>query len=383
MSCVNCSLDTLINYIISKYKINKNTAIAVYYKLRNQVKNKLFCETDECNRRILKEYISKNRLYKFFNNLTNCQLDLIIDNVLESCDVEIPDPEPKLPGLRLTYIGGEFPANTLNDWNTFFDLPANGTAFTDMVVDGNEVTLIGGSGIALKTSLFRNDAKLLKIEDDVDCVIEIKGGKNAGALSLCPNLTTVTLNKVETIGTEGLSTNAALTSLSMTTLTTAGEKCFQNCTALVTVSLPALTSAGGTCFAGCTNVTTFSLPVLSTAGHYCFSTCTNVTTFTLPTLTAVGGDCFADCTSATTFMLGNVTTTSVAAFKGCVAAKAFDLTSCTNLGSSPDDNSVFANITGNTVTITVPTALSTCNAGNPDGDLIYLAFNNTATINYI
>jgi hypothetical protein len=68
-----------------------------------------------------------------------------------------------------------------------------------MVVDGNEVTLIGGSGITLITSLFRNDAKLLKIEDDIDCVTAIAGGKNAGALSLCPNLTTVTLNGVITV----------------------------------------------------------------------------------------------------------------------------------------------------------------------------------------
>lgn len=119
MNCINCTLNDTVNYIVNKYKINRKTAIAVYYKLRNQVKNKLFCETDECNRRILKEYISKNRLYKFFNNLTNCQLDLIIDNVLESCGVK----EKPEPGLRLTYIDGEFPANTLNDWNTFFDLP--------------------------------------------------------------------------------------------------------------------------------------------------------------------------------------------------------------------------------------------------------------------
>ena len=89
MNCVNCSLDNLINYIVNKYNINRKTAIAVYYKLRNQVKNKLFCETDECNRKILKTFIKNNRLYKFFNNLSNCYLDLIIDNVLESCeDVE-------------------------------------------------------------------------------------------------------------------------------------------------------------------------------------------------------------------------------------------------------------------------------------------------------
>ena len=34
-------------------------------------------------------------------------------------------------------------------------------------------------------------------------------------------------------------------------------------------------------------------------------------------------------------------------------------------------------------TITVPTVLQTCDGGNPDGDLVYLSANNTATINYI
>lgn len=315
MNCVNCSLDNLINYIVNKYNINRKTAIAVYYKLRNQVKNKLFCETDECNRRILKEYISKNRFYKFFNNLTNCYLDLIIDNVLELCEVE-ERPEPEL-GLRLTYLGGEFPETDLAGWNTKFDLPANGTAFTDMVVDGNEVTLIGGSGITLKSSLFRNDAKLLKIEDDIDCVVEITGGKFLGALSSCSNLTTVTLNGVITAGILALEGNAALTTLNM----------------------DVLTSAGNSCFKGCTSVTTFSFPLLTSAGN----------------------SCFKDCTAATTF----------------------DLSSCTALGTTAGDDIVFNSIGGNTIAVTIPIAQQTIDGGNPDGDLVYLAANNTATITYI
>jgi hypothetical protein len=396
-------------------------------------------------------------------------------------------------GLRLTYTTGNLPANNLAAWNAFFDLPANGTAFTSMSTAGDEVTLFGGAGITLKASLFRTSEKLLKIEDDIDCVVAIAGGKNTGALSLCPNLTTVTLNGVITVAQQGLYANAALVNLSLDACTTAGNAAFQSNTSMVTFSLPALltaagsafsdctsattftlplfTSAGNSCFMGCTAATTFTLPQLTSAGDNCFRDCTSATTFTLPLLTSAGNDCFSSCTAATTFTLpelltagnlcfanctSNVTfnipklttayvecfknctaattftlpelltagancfdacsnnitfnlpkVTSVGAqcfkscssattftlplcttigdgcFDSCTAATTFNLSACTALGSTTGDNGVFAAISGNTITVTVPTALQTCDAGSPDGDLVWLAANNTATINYI
>jgi len=47
----------------------------------------------------------------------------------------------------------------VSDWNTFFNLPANGVPFYDVSVAGpsdNEITLIGGSGITLQNMLNRN-----------------------------------------------------------------------------------------------------------------------------------------------------------------------------------------------------------------------------------
>jgi len=41
---------------------------------------------------------------------------------------------------------------------------------------------------------------------------------------------------------------------------------------------------------------------------------------------------------------------------------------------------VFTNIAGQTITLTIPSALMTCNGGNPDGDIQYLQANNTVTI---
>jgi hypothetical protein len=86
-----------------------------------------------------------------------------------------------------------------------------------------------------------------------------------------------------------------------------------------------------------------------------------IETFNLPSLTIAGNGCFTYCVSVTTI----------------------NLPSCTNLGKTVGDNDVFNYINlnlGNTITLTVPSALMTCNNGNPDGDIQYLQANNTVTI---
>ena len=127
MKCVQCTLNDLINFISNKYHVNRKHVINIYYKLYYKIKSKLNCEDDECNRKILRKFIKDNRFYRFFNNLTNCQLDSIIDNILELCENNIePEPDPEL-GLRLTFTPGNLPANNRAAWNTFFDVPSNGT----------------------------------------------------------------------------------------------------------------------------------------------------------------------------------------------------------------------------------------------------------------
>lgn len=245
-------------------------------------------------------------------------------------------------GLRLTFDSiGNVPvadASNVGQWNTFFNLPANGTAFTSVSVTGAEVKLIGGSGITLKAELFRNNANIVKIEDDADCVVAVAGGKNLGAVSLCPALTTVTLNGVTTVAQEGLYANAALTTLNMDALTTAGIGAFQSCTSMIVFNLPALTTVENNCFSGNTSATTYTLPSLTTAGNNLFNNCTNLTTVTMA--------------------------------------------SCTDLGGTTGDDSVFLGCNALT-SVSVPTALATVNGGNPDGDLVYANGTLGATINYL
>jgi len=153
----------------------------------------------------------------------------------------------------------------VNEWNTLFGLPVNGTAFTSVNVSGNTVTLYNGAAITLIASAFAS-SNLVSISDPDDVIVEI-------AISA-----------------------------------------FKDADSLTTATLP-----------GCLTV-------------------------------------------------------GAGAFENCDAATSIDIRSCTDLGGTVGDNNVFAGITGNTITLTVPTALNTINAGAPDGDIVELAANNTETI---
>lgn len=96
-------------------------------------------------------------------------------------------------------------------------------------------------------------------------------------------------------------------------------------------------------------------------GDKTFDSCTALTTAIFPACTSVGEQAFLD-----TFTLTSV-----------------NLTLCADLGSTTGNDDVFRNIIGNTITLTIAASRATCDGGNPDGDIVALAANNTATINYV
>jgi hypothetical protein len=177
---------------------------------------------------------------------------------------------PTLQALEITWDNiSNVPvadASSVDDWNTFFDLPTNGTPFTSVEVIGNLVKLYGGSGITVAGNLFDTNTNLISINDNIESII------------------------------------------------TAGEESFFNCT--------------------------------------------SATSFNFPNLTAAGSGCFAICTSATEFFLPL----------------------CANMGTDPTDVTVFNEITGNTITLTIPASLMTANGGNPHASIQYLLDNNTVTV---
>lgn len=179
-------------------------------------------------------------------------------------------------------------ASSVSDWNTFFDLPTNGTEFSSVVVIENVVTLIGGSGITIKDNLFASNINILKIIDNSNCVVEL--------------------------GFQAL------------------WRCF--------------------------NLNECSFPSVIIVGNYCFEYDYLLEVMNLPSATTIG----------------------VAAFYVCYGILNYNLSSCINLGSTTGDDFVWSDIDSQTITLTIPAALMTCNGGGPDGDIQYLQENNTVTI---
>jgi hypothetical protein len=57
-----------------------------------------------------------------------------------------------------------------------------------------------------------------------------------------------------------------------------------------------------------------------------------------------------------------------------------DLSKCVSLGSTNLNDNVFNSISGQTITLTIPSLLMTCNGGSPDGDINYLISNNNVSV---
>lgn len=156
---------------------------------------------------------------------------------------------------------------SVTDWNTFFDLPTNGTPFTSVSIDVDIIKLYGGGGMTISNGLFStgNGIYLRNIQDYSGSIVAIQ--------------------------------------------------------------------------------------------DYAFSTiaCIN-------------------------FILPNVINISPYAFNSVTGVLNINIRSCTNLGGTVGNNNVFNGIAGNTITLTVPSALMTCNSSLPDGDIQYLQSNNTVSI---
>ena len=248
------------------------------------------------------------------------------------------------PGLRMVFgsLGGGMPSN-LSDWNTFFDLPTNGTPFTSMWVSGNQVTLVGGGSMTIRATLFFTNTNILQIFDDTNIVDLIEHT----AFNSATSLTDANFDAATTIGTDGWG------------------GAFHSATSLVNVSLANaetfLSDSNGT-FEGCSSIVNLSLPSALLLPGAFIKNATSLETFSAPLATDLGSNGMENCTSITTI----------------------DLTSCVNLGSSPSDASVFAGITGQVITLTIAAVNETNNSLAPHASIAaLLAANPGSIINYI
>jgi len=185
-----------------------------------------------------------------------------------------------------------------------------------------------------------------------------------------------------TAGQGAFAGNPIITSYNFHALTTAGDWCFYQNDANTTIDFALLTSAGAYCWAANYLVTSVLLPNITTAGAYCFSYLYNVQGFTLSKLVTAGEGAFNNCYVSTTFYLPLMTSIGTRGFYGAYAAETITIPKCIVLGATVLDNYVFYNVATQTINLTIPYMLMSCNGGAPDGDLSYLIANNTVSIQY-
>jgi hypothetical protein len=301
-------------------------------------------------------------------------------------------------------------AANVADWNTYFDLPAYGNPFTSVTIVGDEVQLTGGSNIEVKFQLFNDYDHLLEVNDDGALVIlgDESFGGSGGTSSLtsiiAPNVTTTISESTSNYGTFGQCYNlvnvylpncvnlGAVTfyecealpqsglTLPFDQITYIGDYTFQYCYGLTEVNYPLVTEIGSYAFDNCDGITSIDLPLVFQTNDGSFSNCTSLISINIPNALVIGFGSFEYCISVTTFSFPLAQNLIFTVFAGCTSATSFSLPSCTNLGGNVLDNGVFSGIIGQTITLTVPSALMTCNAGSPDGDIQFLQTNNTVTI---
>jgi len=274
------------------------------------------------------------------------------------------------------------------DWNTFFNLPTNGTPFTSVTVAGNKISLFNGSGITLRNYLFGNNdpsgTSLLEVVDNAGCVVACGKGVfsdyNIG--DGCYELTKVHLSACVTLGDEVFNDCEKLSDLdlSFASYTILGVNVFNDVILLSQNYFTNLVTAGNYCFMWCTGLITPDFSSLISAGVSCFERCTGLTTPDFSSLELAGDDCFWGCTGLTTPDFSSLISAGDSCFERCTGLINLDLSSCTSLGTTTGNDDVFRFIIGNIITLTVPVALMICNGGAPDGDIAYLQANNTVTV---
>jgi len=300
--------------------------------------------------------------------------------------IENPQQPTPPPNYTLRLLFNDIAnANTLvgdaanvADWNTFFDLPAYGNPFTSVAIVGNEVQLTGGYNIETKFRLFFDNEYLVEVNDDGALVIL---GDESFAINFA--LTTFVAQNVTTtiseyVGNYGVFGNCyILETVTLPKCINLGAKTFWECENLpqsgLTLPFDQITSIASYTFQYCYRLTEVNYPVATSIAEYAFSNIptsdiTGITSINLPLATNIDNHAF----SAEYISFNNVLTS-------------INIASCTNLGGTIGNNGVFAGITNDginphLITLTVPSALMTCNAGNPDGDIQYLQAANTVTI---
>ena len=257
-------------------------------------------------------------------------------------DIIIPNPTPKPLSITITNLASASldigDATSLSDWNDFFetDIYAD-TAFTSINIVETEIQLFGATILNAKASLFSPNKNgyswLVSIDDQAESIVDV----SYGVFAQCQNLQNVNLPAVKRIGSESFIGCLNLSSFTANLVQMIQSYAFQDCDNLTSINLP---------------------ECLFLESSYVFSYCNLLTTVNLPKLQFIGESSFSNSTSLQTLYIPSLLSTPQDRY----------------------DYSIFTDISGNDITLTIPNRFMTCDNGNIQPDIQYLLDNNTVTL---
>jgi len=269
-------------------------------------------------------------------------------------------------GLRMRFLPASVELGyDLAWWNTLFDLPAHGTPFVSLSVIGEDVYLNNGGvgGQNLYCSILAYNIRLVEFDDSASNYYT-STDPIIGIFTQCAALELINMPQLIVVNNSFASLTPSLATVLLPACTTIEQDAFYSAgtgVAELSVSADACVTLGYTVF-GFSHIITASFPACTTTLQGALAYCPLLQNVYLPLCATLGALCFSTSNAITSI----------------------ELWACTDFGGSVGDDLVFEFLSGSTLTITVPIALQTCDAGNPDGDLVYLQVNNpSCTIVYI
>ena len=323
-----------------------------------------------------------------------------------ACSYVMERIEPPIPLMTWLFVdinNVPFDPNDPANWNQGI----TGIQPTSVIVTGNQVEvfgyLTGDTGTIGDAGLTAFSTNLLFVTDNAGFIVEVLDL----AFSASTSLLGVNFPACEIVGIGAFGSCSSFGGLGSAILTTIGSQAFIG-TQMSEGTHLLCTSLGAQSFSG-TGCATLNFPLLETIEVSAFDSMPNLTDADFPACLDIRGGAFAFCslldttnfplvvtvaslvfqsTAITSISLPSCTTFEdngmglAGQFANCLSLVSLNAPLLTAMGS-PNDDDVFLNISGNTITITVSSVLATINGGNPDGDIDYLDTNNTLTVNYV
>ena len=275
--------------------------------------------------------------------------------------------------------------NSVSDWNTLFNLPALGTSFSSVSVNGNVVTLFNTGTIVLKNEIFNIGTTprtwLVKFID-TDIITNTDSINSQLHFFAHAGLIDVQMPVLELLGPGTFRDCVGLTSVFFpdaleTRRTTSAGSTFRGCTSLVYAGLPKCEIVGPDTFFNCTSLSEVNLPSAKQIAQQAFQNTFMLEGLHAPELLSLGSQAFilSSNNGTMTYFHAPKCTDVLGSnvFRRRTGLNNINLAACTQLGATTGNNSIFSGITGNTINFTLPVGTRT------DGDAVELAANNTVT----